>query len=275
MKVEVINPHGFCAGVKSALAKVEGLRDVYCLHQLVHNEIVIGRLKERGFRFVETLEDVPEGSRVVFSAHGVSPAVREAAKRRSLDVIDATCPFVAKVHRAVADFAAKGLAVVVVGRRGHAEVEGIVGEAENVYVYPNLPEARRIGVVSQTTLNSDEVADIVAELSGKYEVETMAEVCYATKERQDAVRSFKGDALLVLGSPGSSNTRRLCEVAPCRAFMAATLDEIRAIDFSSVGVLGVTSGASTPESFFDDALSLLKYGIIGEISNKQTVSNIE
>jgi 4-hydroxy-3-methylbut-2-enyl diphosphate reductase len=257
MKVEVLNPHGFCGGVKAALAKVEGLRDCYCLHSIVHNETVVSGLKAKGFHFVERIEDVPEGARVVFSAHGVSPAVRTEARRRSLEVIDATCPFVEKVHLAAAGFAAKGLPVVVIGRRGHAEVEGIIGEVERAYVYPELPDAGRIGVVSQTTVNSDEVAKIVNSLRKDFEVETMAEVCRATKERQDAVRGFKGDALLVLGSGSSSNTRRLCEVAPCRTFLAGTLDEVKAIDFSDVDTLGVTSGASTPESLFDEVLAWL------------------
>lgn len=257
MKIEVLNPHGFCGGVKAALAKVADLENCYCLHSIVHNEIVVAELKAKGFKFVERVADVPEGSRIVFSAHGVSPAVRAEARGRSLDVVDATCPFVSKVHRAAAGFAAKGLPVVVIGKRGHAEVEGIVGEVERAYVYPELPDAERIGVVSQTTVNSDEVAKIVNSLRKDFEVETMAEVCRATKERQDAVRGFKGDALLVLGSGSSSNTRRLCEVAPCRTFMAGTPDEVKAIDFSGVDTLGVTSGASTPESLFDEVLLYL------------------
>ena len=257
MKVVVLEPHGFCGGVKAALDKVAELEDVYCLHAIVHNELVIAGLRKRGFRFVESVDEVPEGATVVFSAHGVGPAVRAAAARRSLKAVDATCPFVAKVHRAVKDFAAKGLPVVIIGKRGHAEVEGIVGEIGKAYVYPELPEAGRIGVVSQTTMNSDEVAGIVAELSRKYEVETMAEVCNATKERQDAVRAFDGDALLVLGSGKSSNTKRLCDVAPCRTFMAGSMEEVRKLDFSGIGVLGVTSGASTPESFFEETLSFL------------------
>ncbi len=260
MKVEVLDPHGFCGGVKAALAKVEGLEGCYCLHSIVHNEAVVAGLRARGFHFVDRIEDVPRGSRVVFSAHGVSPAVRAEARRRSLEVIDATCPFVEKVHRAAAGFTARGLPVVVIGRRGHAEVEGIIGEVERAYVYPELPEAGRIGVVSQTTVNSDEVAEIVNRLRKDFEVETMAEVCRATKERQDAVRGFKGDALLVLGSGSSSNTRRLCEVASCRTFLAGTLDEVKGIDFSGIDTLGVTSGASTPESFFDEVLSMLRGG---------------
>ena len=127
MTVEVIEPHGLCAGVNAAIAKALKLKDVYCLHGLVHNEIVIGELKDLGFRFVDRIEDVPEGETVVFSAHGVSPTVRLAAKERNLKVVDTTCPFVAKVHKAAREFAEKGLPVVIIGDPKHAEVKGIAG----------------------------------------------------------------------------------------------------------------------------------------------------
>ena len=260
MTIEVLEPHGFCAGVAAALRKALSLKDVYCLHELVHNELVVANLKARGFSFVERVEDVPDGATILFSAHGVSPAVREKAAARHLRVVDATCPFVGRVHRAARALAAKGLPVVVIGNPNHAEVVGIRGEVGEVCVYPDLPaDARRIGVVSQTTMNSDEVARIVAELRARFEsVETMAEVCNATKVRQDAVRNFRGDALLVLGSANSSNTRRLCEVAACRTFRAGTLEEVERLDLTGVRVLGVTSGASTPEEFFAAAVARLK-----------------
>lgn len=267
MKVVVLEPHGFCAGVTAALRKAVAVasraRPVYCLHQLVHNEVVVADLRKRGFTFVESIEDVPEGATVLFSAHGVSPAVRARAAERGLKVEDATCPFVERVHRAARGFAAKGLPVVVIGNPSHAEVRGIVGEVENAVVLdPSQPRAQELppkfGLVSQTTMNADEVASLVAELRGRHDVETMAEVCNATKVRQDAVKAFSGDALLVLGSANSSNTRRLCEVARCRTFRAGTMDEVRALGFSGVRELGVTSGASTPESFFREAVSFLR-----------------
>ena len=130
MKVEIIEPHGMCAGVNAAIAKALKLKDVWCLHELVHNEIVIGELKDLGFKFVERIEDVPEGETVVFSAHGVSPAVRLAAKERNLKVVDTTCPFVAKVHKAAKAFAEKGLPVVILGDPRHVEVRGIRGEVD-------------------------------------------------------------------------------------------------------------------------------------------------
>ena len=247
-----------CGGVNAAIAKALKLRDVYCLHELVHNEIVVGELRDLGFKFVERIEDVPEGETVVFSAHGVSPAVREIAKQRKLKVVDTTCPFVAKVHRAAKAFSDRGLPVVILGDPKHVEVQGIAGEIEG---RGKREEGKRIGVVSQTTMNADEVERQVAELRKKYDVETMAEVCNATKERQDAVKRFDGDAVLVLGSRTSSNSKRLAEVAAAngaKAFMAGTMDELKAIDFSGVERLGVTSGASTPERFFMEAVKFLR-----------------
>lgn len=266
MKIEVLEPHGFCAGVTAALKKAQSLEGkIYCLHELVHNELVVGDLKKRGFVFVESVEEVPEGSTVLFSAHGVSPAVRASAERRGLKVVDATCPFVDRVHRAARAFAERGLSVVVIGNPSHVEVKGIVGEVKgdctvisdpntHILKHPNTP----LGVVSQTTMNADEVARIVADLKRDYAVETMAEVCHATRDRQNAVKAFRGDALLVLGSSNSSNTKRLCEVANSRTFRAGTMEELAAIDFSGIGTLGVTSGASTPESFFTQAVERLK-----------------
>ena len=280
MVVEVLQPHGFCAGVTSALRKALDLvadirtsdrsehsdrsgHSVYCLHELVHNEIVVADLKARGMVFVESLADVPEGSTVLFSAHGVGPSVRREAEAKGLRIVDATCPFVARVHKAAVDFASHGLQVVVIGHPNHAEVKGITGEVADPIVidafpHPDLPATRLpLGVVSQTTMNADEVRTMVEALKRDYPVETMAEVCHATKERQDAVKAFDGDALLVLGSVQSSNTKRLCEVARCRTFRAGTMDEVRALDLSGIDRLGVTSGASTPESFFHEVIGYL------------------
>ena len=274
MQVEVLEPHGFCAGVTAALKRALALAAdgksgaIYCLHELVHNEIVVGDLRARGFVFVESVEEVPEGATVLFSAHGVGPAVRQAATARKLKVVDATCPFVTRVHRAARDFAERGIPVVVIGHENHAEVKGIVGEVELAGRSPTIVAdgsavsavpggSQKIGVVSQTTMNADEVAEIVAQLGKRFQVETMAEVCSATKERQDAVKAFDGDGLLVLGSANSSNTRRLMEVARCRAFRAGTMDEVRALDFGGVRRLGVTSGASTPESFLVEAVNYI------------------
>ena len=285
MTISVIEPHGFCAGVTAALKKALSLaakpRDdsnpqtlkpsnpsLYCLHELVHNEIVVDELKKRGFTFVESLAEVPDGATVLFSAHGVAPQIREAAKARGIRVVDATCPFVERVHKAAREFAAKGLHVVVIGHPGHIEVKGIVGEVGEAVVISNVAAAKEfcaaadaaecLGVVSQTTMNADEVAEIVAALKTRFKVETTAEVCNATKLRQDAVKAFGGDAVLVLGSASSSNTARLCECAPCRAFRAGTMDDVKSLDLSGVTHLGVTSGASTPEEFLKAAVAWLR-----------------
>ena len=275
MKVDVIEPHGLCAGVNAAIAKALTLRDVWCLHELVHNEIVVGELKALGYRFADRIEDVPDGATVVFSAHGVSPAVREYAAAHGMKVVDTTCPFVARSHRAARDFAERGLPVVVLGDHGHAEVRGIVGEVEAaggrcfVNEVPRGGGRQKVGVVVQTTMNADDAARRVEALGEKCEVVGTAGVCKATKERQDAVRAYcaaRGGeggrpAVLVLGSRKSANSRRLADVAgECGAvaFMAGTMDELRALDFSGVERLGVTSGASTPERFFAEAVRFLR-----------------
>lgn len=257
MKIDVINPHGMCAGVNAAIAKALQLRDVYCLHELVHNEIVVDELKALGYRFVEDIDEVPKGATVVFSAHGVSPQVRRRAEERKLKIVDTTCPFVTKVHKAAKQFSERGLPVVIIGDEKHAEVKGIAGEIEP----RKLVRGGRIGVVSQTTMNADEVERRVEELKRDYEVEAMAEVCSATKERQDAVKRYDGEAVLVLGSKSSSNTKRLAEVARAagkKVFTAGTMDEVKKIDFSGIDHLGVTSGASTPERFLMEALGYLR-----------------
>ena len=251
-----------CAGVNAAIAKALKLKNVYCLHGLVHNEIVIDELKALGYRFVDRITDVPEGETVVFSAHGVSPRVREIAKERGLKVVDTTCPFVNKVHKAAKNFSDRGLPVIVIGDPEHMEVKGVLGE-----IADRKPvEGGRVGVVSQTTMNADDVADRVKELGKRYRVEAVAEVCKATKERQDAVRRFcvknaKGAGVLVLGSRMSANTKRLREVAAkhgAKTFMAGTMEELERLDFRGVDKLGVTSGASTPERFFDEAVKFLR-----------------
>lgn len=277
MKTVVLEPHGFCAGVQHALALAVGSLSgpIYGLHELVHNELVVEGLRRRGMVFVEDVDEVPEGATVLFSAHGVSPEVRRRAAARKLRVIDATCPFVAKVHRAARGFSERGLPVIVIGNRGHAEVQGILGEIETerfvvggdaIAAGPDAlpPDGTAVGVISQTTMNSDEVAAAVAELSKRYRVETMAEVCNATRERQEAVKRFAADTssdgrrvLLVLGSRKSANTRRLCEVAESagvKAMIAGDLDEVKALagELAGYETVALTSGASTPESFMDE-----------------------
>ena len=271
MTIEVIEPHGLCAGVDAAIAKAMAERNVYCLHELIHNERVVDQLKARGYRFVESVEEVPEGATVVFSAHGVAPSIRRAAQARHLRIVDTTCAFVSRVHRAARQFSERGLPVVVIGDARHVEVRGIVGECNRVCVWQrgeplDFAAGTRLGVVSQTTMNAEEVSRAVDELKVRYEVETMAEVCQATRERQAAVRHFccgRETSVLVVGSATSSNSRRLAEVAReagARAFQAATVAEVDELlpELSRASLLGLTSGASTPESLFDEVLDFLR-----------------
>ncbi len=270
-------------GVRAAVEKASRTlslssgRVVYCLHELVHNELVVADLKVRGMRFVESLDEVPDGATVLFSAHGVAPAVRAEARRRGLAVVDATCPFVTRVHRAVLDFAARGVPVVVVGRPEHAEVRGVMGECADAHVVSTPEEVAAlpfpdgpVGVVCQTTLSSDTVHAVLVALRARYphlETPPAAGVCTTTRDRQRAVADFVrggGDGVLVLGSAGSSNTNRLVEVARSAgasfAARAGTLEEVRALDFASVRRLGVTAGASTPEDFLKHVVS--DFGIL-------------
>ena len=267
-------------GVRAAVEKASRTlslssgKAVYCLHELVHNEQVVADLKARGLRFVESLDEVPDGATVLFSAHGVALAVRAEAQRRELAVVDATCPFVARAHRAVRDFAARGVPVVVVGRPEHAEVRGVMGACDGARVVSTPEEVAAlpfpdgpVGVVCQTTLSSGTVRTVLDALRARYprlETPPAADVCTATRDRQRAVADFVrggGDGVLVLGSIGSSNTNRLVEVARAAgaafAARAGTLEEIRALDFAGVRRLGVTAGASTPEDFFRCAVAAL------------------
>ena len=276
MRVEVIEPHGFCSGVTVAVRKAEAALArtgvVYCLHDLVHNETVVERMRAAGLRFVTSLAEVPSGATVLLSAHGTGPDVRAEAVRRGLAVVDATCPFVARVHRQVCAYAARKLPVVVVGHAAHVEVMGVVAEAraagaqvavvakpEEVAQVP-FPPGSTIGVVCQTTLSGEQVQAVLAALRVRYpdfETTPSADVCTATRDRQDAVRAFVargGDSVLVLGSATSSNTRRLAEIAEqSGAHVWCVLDEkhLENIDFSGVRRLGITSGASTPEEVFE------------------------
>ncbi|MBM4142382.1 MAG: 4-hydroxy-3-methylbut-2-enyl diphosphate reductase [Lentisphaerae bacterium] len=269
--IVVANPHGFCAGVRRAVALLEAaLRDsdgpVYCLNEIVHNRQVVERLGGRGVRFVRDPREVPRGARVVFSAHGVAPAVREAARRRGLRVVDATCPFVSKLHAEVRAYASAGYTVLLIGHHGHDEIVGIQGEAPaNVVVIANAAEARsvrvpdraRLAVVTQTTLNIDEAERVMRVLRGRFprlETPPTKGICRATINRQEAAKLLAGRAglILVLGSRNSSNTRRLVEVAEAAGARACLVDAPEALpdaELRAAGTIGITAGASTPEEF--------------------------
>ena len=252
MTVEVIEPHGFCGGVERALkmarSALSGVSPVYCLHEIVHNETVVRELVAEGMRFVDVVDDVPDGAVMLISAHGTSPAVRSAAEERSIRIIDATCPFVAAAHAAIRANAAKGMRTVVVGDPEHVEVLGYLGEP-GACREQDLKPGESAGRVVQTTLP---VQPSAADDSSP---------CTATRDRQQAVRDFVlahsvGEVtvgVLVVGSANSANTRRLAEIAErsgAKSFRVGRPSDMSAIDFSGIAVLGVTSGASTPESLF-------------------------
>jgi len=269
-KVLLASPRGFCAGVAYAIEVVDLALEafgtpLYVRHAIVHNEHVVRSFERRGVIFVEDLEEVPEGANVVFSAHGVSPAVRQQAQVRNLNVIDATCPLVSKVHREITRFARGGYHILYIGHRGHVEAQGSTGhapgqitlidnieEAESVEV----PTARPLAVATQTTLSVDEVNDILSVLKRRFpqlEQPKKEDICYATTNRQTAVKQLaqQSDIVLVVGSRTSSNSNRLREVAEScgvPAYLLLEPSEVRPEWVQQARVIGITSGASTPES---------------------------
>lgn len=273
-------PRGYCAGVDRAVVTVEKALEmygppVYVRKEIVHNRYVVARLRERGAIFVEDTDEVPEGALVVFSAHGVSPAVHEDATARGLRTIDATCPLVTKVHQEVRRFAKEDYDILLIGHAGHEEVEGTSGEApENVRLVDSPEDVERVTVrdpnkviwLSQTTLSVDETMERVEALRGRFpELRNPPsdDICYATQNRQVAVKAMapECDLVIVVGSPNSSNSQRLVEVAVQAGAAAAYLvDGAAEIDeawLAGVGTVGVTSGASVPEVLVGEVLAFL------------------
>jgi 4-hydroxy-3-methylbut-2-enyl diphosphate reductase len=279
-RVLLVAPRGYCAGVARAVETVEkGLSQygepLYVRRQIVHNAHVVRELERRGAIFVDEIEDVPEGATVVFSAHGVAPAVETAARARRLEVVDATCPLVTKVHSEVRHYAARGYTIILIGHAGHDEVEGTTGEAPSaVLLVQTLEDAERVrpaqaaklAYVTQTTLGVDETAEIVGVLRRRFpgiEAPRKEDICYATTNRQRAVKALlpEIDALLVIGSANSSNSRRLVETAEAGGVPAYLIDDerdIRADWLDDVETLGVTSGASVPEALVERVLAWLR-----------------
>jgi 4-hydroxy-3-methylbut-2-en-1-yl diphosphate reductase len=275
-RVLVAAPRGYCAGVRRAITVVEqGLAEssepLYVRRQIVHNAHVVGGLEARGATFVDELDEVPRGARTVFSAHGVAPSVHAEARERGLEVVDATCPLVAKVHAEVRHYAARGFTVFLIGHAGHDEVEGTTGEApDSILLVESVedaervepPQTERLAYVTQTTLSVDETARIIAVLKRRFpdvEAPRKEDICYATTNRQLAVAALlpEIDVLLVIGSRNSSNTRRLLEVASERDVPAHLVEDERGLEeewLADAVVVGVTSGASTPESLVERVL---------------------
>jgi len=276
----VASPRGFCAGVERAIDVVELLLEnrgapIYVRREIVHNKSVVEDFKRRGVVFVDELDEVPDGATVVFSAHGIAPAVRQEADRRGLETVDATCPLVTKVHRGVLKHAREGRPMVLIGHAGHDEVLGTMGEAPDTITLVtgtedvaalDWPRETELAYVTQTTLSVDETAEIVAALRDRFPnlVEPRkSDICYATQNRQDAVRELvQGGVthLLVVGSRNSSNSLRLCEVARRMGSEATLIDGPGDIDIAALKshtVIGLTAGASAPEHLVEKVIEVL------------------
>lgn len=279
MKLLLSKPRGFCAGVERAIETVERAlklwgAPIYVKHEIVHNRYVVDGLKGKGAVFIEDLEDVPCGARLIYSAHGVSPAVREQAKERQLVEIDATCGLVTRVHSAVKRFASHGYQIILIGHKNHVEIIGTAGEAPEVTTIVESPKdvealtfqpGQKLFYITQTTLSLDDVKEITDALITKYpHIETLpsSSICYATTNRQMALREITGevDVVLVVGDPQSSNSNRLREVASKRgiaSYLINNADEIDTNWLKNVKTIGLTAGASTPESIVQQCIEYL------------------
>ncbi|MBI2822942.1 MAG: 4-hydroxy-3-methylbut-2-enyl diphosphate reductase [Acidobacteria bacterium] len=282
MEKEILlaEPRGFCAGVVRAIDIVNVAMEkfggpLYVRKEIVHNKLVVQQLQDQGVIFVDSLEEVPEGARVIFSAHGVSPQVRAEAREQNLNVIDATCPLVTKVHLEAERYARGDYSIVLVGHKGHEEVEGTLGTApDNMYLIGSVEEAERLEVknpsrvayLTQTTLSLDDTREIIQALRRKFPAITgpaAEDICYATQNRQAAVKALarEADLILVVGSSNSSNSLRLVEVAQSRGIEAHLIGNYSAIDPSwleNADKVGVTAGASAPELLVRQVIDYLK-----------------
>ena len=287
-QIILANPRGFCAGVDRAIAIVERALEkfgapIYVRHEVVHNKYVVDGLKAKGAVFVEELDEVPAGATVIFSAHGVSKAVRAEAEARGLNVFDATCPLVTKVHVEVGKMRDQGREIVMIGHKGHPEVEGTMGQASGgMYLVESVEDVARLDVrdpmqlayVTQTTLSVDDAAGIVAALKTKYPFiigPKKDDICYATQNRQDAVKTLakESDVVIVVGSKNSSNSNRLAEVAKNLGIPAYLVDGADQIDPAWIAKdarIGITAGASAPEVLVDGVIARLKALGAGTVS---------
>ncbi|MGO2010676.1 MAG: 4-hydroxy-3-methylbut-2-enyl diphosphate reductase [Pseudoalteromonas sp.] len=293
MDILLANPRGFCAGVDRAISIVERALDIfekpiYVRHEVVHNRYVVDGLKNRGAVFVEELDQIPDDSIVIFSAHGVSQAVRSEAKRRALKIFDATCPLVTKVHMEVTRASRKGIECILIGHQGHPEVEGTMGQYDNndggIYLVEtpedvanlNVKNSENLFYCSQTTLSVDDTADVIDALRSKFPAidgPRKDDICYATQNRQDAVRDLadKVDVLLVVGAKNSSNSNRLRELADKMGTTAYLIDDATNVQdewFAGLKSVGVTAGASAPEVLVQQVINRLE-----ELGGTQVIEN--
>jgi len=285
MKVTLANPRGFCAGVDRAIEIVDRAIDllgapIYVRHEVVHNRYVVNNLKDKGAIFVNELDEVPDDATVIFSAHGVSRAVQDKAKSRGLKVFDATCPLVTKVHMEVLRYSKEGRETILIGHKGHPEVEGTMGQYDkrfggDIYRVDSESDVReltlknpdKVGFVTQTTLSMDDTAIIIESLRKHFpniKGPKKDDICYATQNRQDALKNLadKSDLILVVGSPNSSNSNRLREIAEKKgtpAYLIDRAEDIKENWFSdSIKNIGVTAGASAPEILVKEVNEKLK-----------------
>lgn len=294
MQIKLANPRGFCAGVDRAILIVNRALElhgspVYVRHEVVHNRTVVTELQKKGAIFVDELDEVPEGNLVIFSAHGVSQAVRQEAESRDLQVFDATCPLVTKVHNQVQRFSREQRETILIGHEGHPEVEGTMGQfeyAEKIHLIEteqdvqtlNLENPEQVSFVTQTTLSVDDTEAVISSLKSRFpdiKGPRTDDICYATQNRQDAVKTLakQCDLLLVVGSANSSNSNRLRELGERLGVPAYLIDDASEIDpvwLEGVESVGVTSGASAPESLVEQVVARLNCDQNAEIINVVT-----
>ncbi len=293
-EVLLAEPRGFCAGVDRAIEIVERAlakfgAPIYVRHEIVHNTYVVNDLKTKGAIFIEELSDVPPGATLIFSAHGVSKAVQEEAKARGFHIFDATCPLVSKVHVEVAKLAQEGYEFIMIGHKGHPEVEGTLGQLDGgIHLVEDVADVARVqpaqsdklAVVTQTTLSVDDAAEIMAAVRARFpqvREPKQQDICYATQNRQDAVKLMSGqvDLVIVVGSPTSSNSNRLRELAErlgTTAYMVDSADELQPAWFTGIARVGLTAGASAPEVLVAEVIERVK--ALGAVSVR-TLSGIQ
>lgn len=279
MKIILAAPRGFCAGVNMAIDSLDLTLQkfgppVYVYHEIVHNQYVVTRFREKGAVFVDSLDEVPEGSVLLFSAHGVSPAIRQAARERKLNALDATCPLVTKVHLEAIKYAREGFTILLIGHEGHDEVIGTMGEAPEAILlvedeasvdHLQFPEGTKLAYLTQTTLSVDDANRIIRRLRERFpwiQSPPKEDICYATQNRQEAVRllSDQADVVVVLGSQNSSNSQRLRELAAesgKRAFLVDGPEDLDEAEFAKGQTVLITAGASAPESVVQETVRWL------------------
>ena len=280
MKIILANPRGFCAGVNMAIESLERALElfgtpIYVYHEIVHNRPVVERFRKRGVVFVDDIADIPEGATVLYSAHGVAPAIREASDQRQLRAIDATCPLVTKVHLEAVRFAREGYTIILIGHEGHDEVLGTTGEAPKHIVLVqdesdvaglDLPAAAKVAYLTQTTLSVDDAEAIISALKKRFPQivgPSRDDICYATQNRQEAIKELvpEADVVIVLGSRNSSNSLRLSEIARSHGRPAYLVDNVHELDdgaLTSMETVLITAGASAPEEVVEECVAHLQ-----------------